>query len=121
MKKFRNGRTSQYNIFEREKNGIARCYFPEKINWFPTIDPKKCVKCGICMNCVKNVYDWTENNAKVVRPLQCVIGCSTCANLCMRNAITFPNIQQMRKTYKKEGIWAKVKKQLKEEKIKILR
>jgi ferredoxin len=43
--------------------------FPrEKIEWYPTIDPKKCVKCGMCLNCGRNVYDWTKDGAKVVRP-----------------------------------------------------
>ena len=38
-------------------------YPREKIEWYPTIDPDKCVKCGICMNCGKAVYDWTEDGA----------------------------------------------------------
>lgn len=38
----------------------------------PTIDPKKCVKCG------KNVYEWTENGSTVARPYYCVVGSSTC-------------------------------------------
>ena len=26
-------------------------YPREKVNWHPTVDPDKCVKCGMCMNC----------------------------------------------------------------------
>jgi len=33
-------------------------YPREKIEWFPTIDESKCVKCGMCMNCSKDVYKW---------------------------------------------------------------
>jgi len=33
----------------------------------------------------------------------------------MGNAITFPDPSCVRELYRKEGIWAKVKKQLKEE------
>jgi MinD superfamily P-loop ATPase len=90
-------------------------YPREKVNWFPTIDASKCVKCGMCMNCGKNVYDWTERGAVVARPFTCVIGCTTCANLCLGEAISFPDINYVRELYKKEGIWSKVKQQLIEE------
>ena len=90
-------------------------YPREKINWFPTIDPVKCVKCGMCINCGKNVYDWTEEGSRVARPYQCVVGCTTCANLCLGNAIAFPDIKEVHEIYRREGIWAKVKKQLEEE------
>jgi len=90
-------------------------YPREKIDWFPTIDPEKCLKCGMCMNCGKAVYDWTEDGARVGRPYACIVGCSTCANLCMGKAISFPDIETVRAIYKKEKIWTKVKKQLKEE------
>jgi ferredoxin len=29
--------------------------FPrEKVEWYPTVDPSKCIKCGMCMNCGKS-------------------------------------------------------------------
>lgn len=90
-------------------------YPREKVNWFPTIDSEKCVKCGMCLNCGKNVYDWTENGANVARPYNCVVGCTSCSNLCLGKAISFPDISTVRELYKKEGIWSKVKKQLEEE------
>lgn len=92
--------------------GISR----EEIKWYPTIDSTKCVKCGICMNCGKEVYDWTENGPVVARPYSCVVGCTTCANLCLGNAITFPDINELKEFYKKHNIWSKVKKVLEEEK-----
>ena len=90
-------------------------YPRENIKWFPTIDTAKCVKCGMCMNCGKGVYKWTEKGPEIVQPYNCVIGCTTCGNLCLGNAVSFPDIQQVREIYKKEGIWAKVKKQLEQE------
>lgn len=51
----------------------------------------------------------------VARPNQCIVGCNTCANLCMGEAISFPDIKPVREIYKREHIWAKVKKQLEEE------
>jgi formate hydrogenlyase subunit 6/NADH:ubiquinone oxidoreductase subunit I len=67
------------------------------------------------MNCGKKVYDWTPEGARVARPYNCVVGCTTCANLCLGDAISFPDIQIVRGIYKREGIWSKVKKQLQEE------
>ena len=48
-------------------------------------------------------------------PAQCIVGCNTCANLCMGNAISFPDKETVREIYKREKIWSKVKKQLEEE------
>lgn len=92
--------------------------FPrEKVNWYPTIDPKKCVKCGMCMNCGKKVYSWTQNGAVVTNPMDCVVGCTTCGNLCLGQAISFPDIAVVRDLYKKEGIWPKVKREMEEQGI----
>jgi NAD-dependent dihydropyrimidine dehydrogenase PreA subunit len=87
-------------------------YPRENVKWFPTIDASKCVKCGMCMNCGKNVYDWTERGAIVARPYSCVPGCQSCANLCLGEAISFPKVEYIRGIYKKEGIWSKVKAEL---------
>ncbi len=85
----------------------------EEIVWFPLIDPEKCVKCGICMNCGKNVFTWGEDGKPfVAQPLECVVGCSTCANLCMGDAITFPPLDQLREFYRKNKIWAAVRREL---------
>ena len=85
------------------------------MEWYPTVDPDKCVKCGMCMNCGRGVYDWTEAGAQAARPFDCVVGCNTCANLCLGEAISFPDIAAVRALYKREGIWAKVKQRLQEE------
>jgi len=90
-------------------------YPREKIDWFPTIDSGKCVRCGMCMNCGKRVFDWTKEGARVARPYSCIVGCTTCANLCLGNAISFPDIEMVREVYKREAVWSKVKKQLAEE------
>jgi len=90
-------------------------YPRDKVDWFPTIDAEKCVQCGMCMNCGRKVFEWTENGPVVARPFECVVGCTTCGTLCMGEAITFPDTSYVRELYRKEGIWAKVKKQLKEE------
>ena len=90
-------------------------YPREKVDWFPTIDKDKCLKCGICMNCGRKVFDWTGDGPVVTRPFECIVGCNTCANLCMGEAISFQNIENIRELYEKEKIWSKVKKVLKQE------
>ncbi|MCK4608741.1 MAG: ferredoxin family protein [Gammaproteobacteria bacterium] len=90
-------------------------YPREKINWGPTIDEKKCVGCGMCLNCGKQVYDWKNGKACVARHDDCVVGCTTCANLCPGKAISFPDIEEVRALYKKEGIWAKMTSFLKKQ------
>lgn len=88
-------------------------YPRENVNWHPTIDLSKCVKCGMCMNCGKKVYTWTQNGPVVARPSECVVGCTTCANLCQGEAITFPSVKELRELYKREHLWAKVTRQMK--------
>ncbi len=88
-------------------------YPREKVEWFPAINEDKCVSCGMCMNCGKNVYDWVDGKPKVARPYNCVVGCTSCANLCLGRAISFQDIESVRELYKKEGIWGKVKEELK--------
>lgn len=90
-------------------------YPREQIDWFPTIEPKQCVKCAVYMNCGKHVYDWTEGGPMVARPYECVPGCNTCAILCMGDAISFPAREYIREIYRRERIWGKVKKALKKE------
>ncbi len=90
-------------------------YPREKVNWHSTVDFSKCVKCGICMNCGKNVYKWTSEGPVVAKPYDCVVGCTTCANLCKGIAISFPDVKELRELYHKEHLWAKVTRQLKKE------
>ena len=70
------------------------------------------MKCGILMNCSKGADNWTEAEAKVTRPCNCVIGCHTCANPCLGDAISFPDIQEIPVLYKPESIRQHVKKEL---------
>lgn len=87
-------------------------YPRENVNWSPTIDDNKCLMCGICMNCGKGVFEWIEGGPVVKHPYNCVVGCSTCANLCQGEAISFPDIKELRELYLSQKIWAKVKKQM---------
>ena len=88
-------------------------YPREQLVWYPTVDADTCIRCGLCMNCGKKVYEWTKQGPVVVRPNDCVPGCTTCANLCPSGAISFPPLEDLRAVYKREKIWAQVTKDLK--------
>lgn len=71
----------------------------EKIPWFPTIDLEKCTACKECLKfCPNGVFEWDDkaNKPKVVRPYNCVVGCSGCANICTEEAIKFPSTKELR-------------------------
>jgi NAD-dependent dihydropyrimidine dehydrogenase PreA subunit len=89
----------------------------EQIHWQPTIDDKKCVRCGMCMNCGRRVYEWREGRPVVVRPQECIVGCTTCANLCRGDAISFPPLADLRAFYRDHRVWDAVKRALIEENV----
>lgn len=87
-------------------------YPRENVDWYPALDPEKCVQCGMCMNCGRGVYAWEADGPRVANPYQCIVGCSTCGNLCLGRALSFPNPAEVRELYKREKIYAKVKRAL---------
>ncbi len=75
--------------FTKPWHGIPR----EEIDWHPTIDENACIGCGTCVTgCSRLVYrfDYSKNKAVVADPLNCLVGCTTCANTCPEHAISFP-------------------------------
>lgn len=63
------------------------------------------------MNCGKKVFDWQRDlqKAVVARPMECVVGCNTCANLCRGRAIFFPEVKELLKFYARHQVWDHVK------------
>lgn len=93
--------------------GVAR----QEISWNPTIDAAKCVGCGMCVtSCGREVYDYDEDRKKAVvaRPLQCMVGCSSCEAWCVFGAIGFPDRQYVRDVIKTHKILALAKRRLEE-------
>jgi CDP-4-dehydro-6-deoxyglucose reductase len=72
-------------------HGVAR----ESIKWHPTVLADACIGCGTCVTgCSRLVYryDFDQKKAVVADPLNCMVGCTTCANTCPTHAIQFPSL-----------------------------
>jgi len=94
--------------------GIPR----KEIEWYPRIDYERCIGCGLCfLTCSgRVVYDWDSDKMRpiVARPYNCMVGCSTCATICPRDAISFPPVGYVRKLRDKANAIGKARKKLEE-------
>lgn len=75
--------------FTKPWHGIPR----ESIDWHPTVHEDACIGCGTCVTgCGRLVYrfDYARKIPVVADPLNCMVGCTTCANTCPTHAISFP-------------------------------
>ena len=105
------------DLSNQQWHGIPR----KEIPWYPTIDPEKCIGCELCfVTCGREVYDITPDKyhkARVVRPYNCMVGCSTCAMVCPTQAISFPDRDMIWKLEREHKIFklvheeARVKKE----------
>lgn len=78
--------------FTKPWHGVPR----EQIAWNPRVVEDACVGCGTCVTgCSRLVYrfDFERKKPVVVDPLNCMVGCTTCANTCPAHAIEFPPIE----------------------------
>jgi Pyruvate/2-oxoacid:ferredoxin oxidoreductase delta subunit len=89
-------------------HGIAR----ETIPWFPTVNHVKCIGCELCfVTCGRGVYDVHAHKAWPERQYDCMVGCTTCANICPTQAITFPDRQLVQKIEREHKILAIVRQE----------
>ena len=79
----------------------------DKIPWWPSVDYEKCIKCKLCfVTCGREVFDLDEEGKPVVaRPLNCMVGCTTCAAICPVGAISFPDPEVVKKIEKEYKIF----------------
>lgn len=91
--------------------GIPR----EEISWHPSIDESRCTGCGMCVtSCGREVfgYDVSRKKALVAKPLQCLVGCTSCEAWCVFEAISFPDEAYVRELIKTRKILAMAKRDL---------
>jgi ferredoxin len=89
-------------------HGIPR----EDVPWSPTVDAAACIGCQLCyVTCGRNVYEMHDRVADAVAPLDCMVGCSTCANICPTKAITFPSLEVVWKLERERRIFRVVKEE----------
>lgn len=78
--------------FTKPWHGVPR----EQIYWNPSINEDACIGCGTCVTgCSRLIYrfDFERKNPVVFDPINCMVGCTTCANTCPAHAISFPPIE----------------------------
>lgn len=84
-----------------------------EIHWGPAIDLDRCVGCGLCYASCDGrvVYDWDVPTGRpvVARFDNCSPGCTTCANLCPADAISFPEVADIREARNGHGVVAKAR------------
>ena len=71
----------------------------EKVNWHPTVNYDTCTGDYVCFEfCENGVFTWDDENRHpiVQNPLNCVVGCDSCAQQCPVEAITFPSQDDLR-------------------------
>lgn len=75
-------------------HGVPR----EQIAWNPRILDAACIGCGTCVTgCSRQVFsfDFARKKPVVADPLNCMVGCVTCANTCPTHAVEFPPIEDV--------------------------
>lgn len=89
-------------------HGIPR----DEIPWKPTVDSEACIGCQLCyVTCGRGVYEIRDSVAVPVAAMKCVVGCSTCGNVCPTGAITFPPLDMVWKVEREHQIVRTVKKE----------
>ena len=89
-------------------HGIAR----ETIPWFPTVNQDKCIGCELCfVTCGRGVFEMRDRKAHPDHPYNCMVGCTTCGNICPTQAISFPDKQIVQKIEREHKILAVVREE----------
>lgn len=89
-------------------HGIPR----DEIPWKPAVDAEACIGCQLCyVTCGRGVYEIEGGVAVPVAAMECMVGCSTCANVGPTGAISFPALDTVWKVEREHQIFRTVKKE----------
>lgn len=93
---------------KKQWHGIPR----DEVPWLPTVDAEACIGCQLCyVTCGRGVYEMHDGIAVAVSAMECMVGCSTCGNVCPTGAISFPNMDLIWKMERERQIFRTVKKE----------
>lgn len=99
---------SAEKVEKKTWHGIPR----EEIPWMPTVDADACIGCQLCfITCGRSVYEMHDSVAVAVQAMECVVGCTTCGNVCPTGAIAFPSLDSVWKMERERQIFRTVKKE----------
>jgi DNA-binding transcriptional ArsR family regulator/NAD-dependent dihydropyrimidine dehydrogenase PreA subunit len=88
--------------------GIRR----EQIEWHPAVVAERCTGCGLCViTCDQDVlaFDYERNIPVVVAPAMCPVGCTTCATICLQDALEFPQTGYLRQAIRQNKLLGQAK------------
>lgn len=97
--------------FQSPWHGLPR----QEIEWYPTLIADRCVGCGMCVtSCGRQVYafDYEANQPVVANPFNCMVGCTTCATVCTRDALEFPSRGYIRQIVRDRKLLRQTKDEL---------
>jgi len=78
---------------EEVYQGIPR----EEIQWHPRVDEVRCEGCSSCVEfCSQGVFAFSAGKSHVVKPLNCIVGKSSCREFCPDRAISFLTKAQLK-------------------------
>jgi len=86
-----------------------------EIAWQPSVVDERCLGCGLCVtSCGRGVYgfDYERNKPVVLAPERCMVGCTTCATLCLQDAVEFPSRGSIRGLIRKAKLLRQAKDML---------
>ena len=65
---------------------------------------------------VEGFFDWDKLSRRPVvkRPYNCMVGCTTCANICPVEAILFPDVDILKPFIRKASVVRKAREKLRE-------
>jgi len=73
--------------------GIPR----EEIQWNPSVDEARCEGCSSCVEfCSQGVFAFSAGKSHAVKPLDRIVGKSSCREFCPDKAISFPTRAQLK-------------------------
>jgi len=93
----------------------------EEIHWHPEVVSERCIGCGLYVtSCGRGVFtfNYETNRPVVAKEMMCMVGCTTCATICTRDAIEFPGTGYIRQIIGERKVINQSKEMIKSQQVK---